>query len=513
MMIESAPFGGGGGRWTTSSSDDLEQQQRLWLMDEQRSDQCGWEPGGPILFNVEHSKTKMHADANHWFHVAECFIGQRSQFKEYFAGMAGTDVYLKDADRTWNSKLTPMTRLLMMAGLTSVGVRAVHFVDGDHATFSFPPSAPRGKDDREDAGGLRGGGGSGRRKSASSSNRPEAGQIGVLRLDDVGRRDQFVVTTEQPLPDKLTVSARQSRVRSSGSGGGLAGEGGAGEGDEARQCVKYAGSVGSRGQKRAKWFPGEDDPRGLLRAIDNFCPISWLRKEQQEQRKREPARGEPFVDDRDQDSGNTMLPLPAYGGSSGDVWTGRRVARGLFATVVGGPGAGAAGKRKRVAVRTRKLVIYQRDRNRQLLNSEELVDELWDRVGHIGWTFTEIIHDDERHPCDLIDELAGADVLLTAHGFQSMLSIFMAPGSILFEVYPHKYYKAGYAPLARSLGLRYGYSQSPPVLPLTSWKHPSLETCMKWYWCRNYVQGSDVKLADDSLEVLISLMLQSLHAR
>ena len=33
--------------------------------------------------------------AGHWFHVAECFIGRRSDFKEYFEGMAGADVYLQ----------------------------------------------------------------------------------------------------------------------------------------------------------------------------------------------------------------------------------------------------------------------------------------------------------------------------------------------------------------------------------------------------------------------------------
>lgn len=48
----------------------------------------------------------------------------------------------------------------------------------------------------------------------------------------------------------------------------------------------------------------------------------------------------------------------------------------------------------------------------------QLADELWVRLGHLGWTFTEIVHDDEHHPCDLVEELASADVLLTAHGFQ-----------------------------------------------------------------------------------------------
>lgn len=96
---------------------------------------------------------------------------------------------------------------------------------------------------------------------------------------------------------------------------------------------------------------------------------------------------------------------------------------------------------------------------------------------------------------------------------QSMLSIFMAPGSVLFEVYPHKYYKTGYAPMAQSLGLRYGFSQSAPLLPFTFWAYPSIETCMRWYWCRKYVRGSDVVLDEDSLEVLISLMLKSYRIR
>lgn len=94
-----------------------------------------------------------------------------------------------------------------------------------------------------------------------------------------------------------------------------------------------------------------------------------------------------------------------------------------------------------------------------------------------------------------------------------MLSIFMAPGSILFEVYPHKYYKPGYAPMARSLGLQYGFAQSAPLLPFTSWARPSLETCMGWYLCRMYVRQSNVVLDEDNLEVLIALMLKSSRFR
>lgn len=274
----------------------------------------------------------------------------------------------QDSDTAWNSKLTPMTRLLMMAGLTSVGVRAVHFVDGNHASFSFSPSPGNGgkRNGGADAGGLRGGG---------PASRPMAGQVGVLRLDDVGRRNQFVVATEQPLPDKLTVSAPVSPARTRGARGarGIPGaviEEGDLDWGEARQCVKYAGSVGSWGQKRVNWFPEQEDPRELLRALDNFCPISWLRKEQQGQQERQ-QQEELSLDDRDQENGDPRLPPPAYSGDGVHEWMGRRAARGLFATVVGGPGA-TGKKKKKVAVQPRKLVIYQRDRNRKLLNTEEV---------------------------------------------------------------------------------------------------------------------------------------------
>ncbi|CAM9121302.1 unnamed protein product [Ectocarpus sp. 8 AP-2014] len=139
------------------------------------------------------------------------------------------------------------------------------------------------------------------------------------------------------------------------------------------------------------------------------------------------------------------------------------------------------------------------------------MDELWIRLGHLGWAVEEIIHDVERHPCELVQELAGADILLTAHGFQSMLSLFMAPGSLLFEVYPHKYYKKGYAPMVQSMGLRYAYSESPPLLPFAFWSWPSVEQCMKWYLCRRYMRSSDVVITEGSIEVLISLMLKHLR--
>lgn len=49
----------------------------------------------------------------------------------------------------------------------------------------------------------------------------------------------------------------------------------------------------------------------------------------------------------------------------------------------------------------------------------QVANEIWERLGNIGWSVVELIHsENERTPCDLVAEIASADVLLTTHGFQ-----------------------------------------------------------------------------------------------
>ncbi|CAM9614240.1 unnamed protein product, partial [Hapterophycus canaliculatus] len=310
--------------------------------------------------------------ASHWFHVAECFIGRRSEFKEQFADMAGTD----DSDTGWTSRLTPMTRLLLVAGLTTVGVREVHFVDGNHASFSFHPhpltsSSPTGAG----GAGSRLRGVSGGHGGSESASKPRSGQVGVLRIDDVGHKSQFVVSTEQPLPYRLTVSAPVPPIRrDEWDGRGARGAGNGKRGGGTQHCVKFAGNVGSWGQKRLKWFPGEEDPRELLRALDNFCPIAWLRKEDEKKKRLREEEEKAAVDDGDEDNGAPASPLPIALNNGGGAEKG---SRDLFATVVGGPGRGRGGGAgagvKQFKTEPRKLVIYQRDRNRRLLNTDEVI--------------------------------------------------------------------------------------------------------------------------------------------
>lgn len=90
---------------------------------------------------------------------------------------------------------------------------------------------------------------------------------------------------------------------------------------------------------------------------------------------------------------------------------------------------------------------------------------------------------------------------------QSMLGLFMRPGSLLFEVFPHKYYKPCYAPMAVGLGLRHDFSMSRSLRWFVGYGHPTGETCMKWYLCRWYARNSDVELDDEGLEHLVGLAL------
>lgn len=46
-----------------------------------------------------------------------------------------------------------------------------------------------------------------------------------------------------------------------------------------------------------------------------------------------------------------------------------------------------------------------------------MVEDLQERLGG-GWVVDTMMHDSDRHPCELVETLAGVDVLLTPHGFQ-----------------------------------------------------------------------------------------------
>lgn len=94
-----------------------------------------------------------------------------------------------------------------------------------------------------------------------------------------------------------------------------------------------------------------------------------------------------------------------------------------------------------------KIVIYQRDVNRRIIDLESALISLKNKLGFIAPNLLERInifvieHEEDRHPCALYRWLADADILLTAHGFQSTALLLMKPGAMLIEIFNFKYWK------------------------------------------------------------------------
>jgi hypothetical protein len=68
------------------------------------------------------------------------------------------------------------------------------------------------------------------------------------------------------------------------------------------------------------------------------------------------------------------------------------------------------------------------------------------------WDVSVLVHDNLRSPCELAHALHDTDVLVTPHGFQSMLLLFLPSPAIIFEVFPTRYFKQVYRILAHEFG-------------------------------------------------------------
>lgn len=118
---------------------------------------------------------------------------------------------------------------------------------------------------------------------------PLAGQVGVMCMDEHVLRDEVVIRSREQRQQSSLWSWDQSMMVSmssisqvTNSDGVLGERGGRRTEKTAKECVKFVGDVGSWSQKEMdKWFPEEEDARDFLRALDNFCPIPWLKEEEE----------------------------------------------------------------------------------------------------------------------------------------------------------------------------------------------------------------------------------------
>lgn len=165
-----------------------------------------------------------------------------------------------------------------------------------------------------------------------------------------------------------------------------------------------------------------------------------------------------------------------------------------------------------------KMIFYQRDRNRRMMNLPSVLEGLRLRSPH--WVFVIAQHSEQRAPCALFHLMQSADVLVTTHGFQMMSMLFLRPHAHVLEHFPHKYFKPTYQPLARALGLRHQwvYGSADSVYPSDNmwsamhaqWVLPrvGLRECMQDMRCRSLARQQDVLLREQDLRIVRGIMQQ-----
>ena len=160
-----------------------------------------------------------------------------------------------------------------------------------------------------------------------------------------------------------------------------------------------------------------------------------------------------------------------------------------------------------------KVLIYQRDSSRTISNLEEARTVLQSTLGS-KWDVQTIIHSEKISPCTMINNVRTATVLITPHGFQSILLLFQPYSSVLIEIHPSYYLKqevygfiqAGFRQnfnLARS----YLAEESVPltfiskcVINILTFFNFLSHDCMHSCLCRNIARRQDVFVSKNFMQ-------------
>lgn len=270
---------------------------------------------------------------------------------------AGTVNHTQVLDSKWMSGITPMSRLLILAGLVGVDTKTVHFIDENRASFFYPsPQKKKLRPSFSD---------SERSKppaiiEAGEDNQPLSGQVGLLHYSVQGKGKEFITDLEQPLPERLILTAEPREIQVSSPDFSVRGatKGSDSSGDSTMStpspvCVKFENFVGSTIVQRVDWFPNSDDAMSLRKAIDSFCPISWLRDD--------------LRPDGEKDG------VVGVGGAGSQRYRQQQVKGGE-----GGGGGGEGSQRSRGDGdgdgKVKHMLLYQRDQNRKLVDSEKVIN-------------------------------------------------------------------------------------------------------------------------------------------
>lgn len=256
---------------------------------------------------------------------------------------------------------------------------------------------------------------------------------------------------------------------------------------------------------KSSWF--SRDPQSFYsfrESVSNFCDIPEFKNDHSEAVPKV-TKHEDLIDD-----------FQTYTGTRKDKMMTELAAHGTYV-----PAYAAASPHKRV-------MIYQRDSSRSIVNLESMMDrvklnlngeeclhrrrldnESKEVAASCQWQVEAITHDRERPPCELVSDVAQSDVFLTAHGFQSVLQLFQPLTSTLAEIHPYHYIKPtvyGLINVALRIELTisrsYMFEESEPPNTWLGWLFRDVLTydtpgCMSKGWCRYLARLQDVSASEE----------------
>ena len=398
----------------------------------------------------ESGKSRYYS-ANHWFHVCEFHIHNHARLRAHGLLPPGdgpdarAPIILQLADPEWLPKLVPMTRLLL----------ALAYTDGTAASIAYaPPGTLEPGADQLPAS-----------SSPSSSSSPSIPPRRRLACD--WSAAAWRASPSQPTTERFVVPV---------------GVGGACEATHAasiplsttsdiratRTSWRAPAAMGAVKAERGDWAPTSADVDSMRRALRRLCAPAPGEDEGSEVR----SGSNPRAEDAATSASAALESQPCATASDGDG--------------------------------TRHAVIYQRDVGRSLEDVEGAASSLERALG-TDWRVSVVTHHERLPPCRLARCLGRAEALVTPHGFQSMLYLFLPPKALLYEVFPHRYYKHGYKRAALEWGVSHGMTLSPPRSAASRIISAGFTTggCMSMFYCRYLARKGDVVLEPRDVDAIV----------
>ena len=155
------------------------------------------------------------------------------------------------------------------------------------------------------------------------------------------------------------------------------------------------------------------------------------------------------------------------------------------------------------------LTVYERDVSRHFAQLGTMLEQLSGRISN-RWTVNVIQHSESAHACELVTALRDTDAFLTTHGFQSTAVMFMPRGSVIIEIFPYKYFKPSYVPLASVFGVHHHWTQNTaPTSASRFWlRLVSQAVCMGINRCRSLARGDNVAMPLEHID-FVALVLSA----